>query len=224
MMILEEYIAKMDLTKRPELQLKVSYALFLTCKYQGRQRRHSGEFYEEHYLDASYKMYIYNMPDVAIVGAILHDILEDVDARLRKAVADEIVALCGQDVLDWVEALSKRPKSEYRNNEKGRSGEYHTRLINFAITVDWSVIFGKSADRTHNLETLGGLDDDPEKQKRIANETIDFYIPFLRGKAKSIVPVEYHHRLDFYASKMEHLALSFLESHKFLENVQIPAA
>lgn len=212
-MKIEEFFAGLK-NIRPEFRSALFLAVMLVCQWQRQQLREDGSSYLEHLFYTAYQLYFMGMPEEAIIAALLHDILEDtaIDPML-------ILDLFGLKVYGWVMALSKKPKEMFANKTE-RLNEYHQRWIEYARSFDWTVIFGKGSDRLHNLITLHGLMHDPGKQKRIAEETIDFYVPFFRGEAKEIVPEEYHGQLDSFAYKMECYALSFLPDNRF---VSIPA-
>lgn len=187
-----------------DLRAKINLVLHLIAVYQGRELRDSGESVLEHPCDVMRQLMDMGMPDEAVIAAGLHDMLEDTLMPI-----EVLVEHFGERVARRVIAVSKKKKSLFASKAE-RLEEMHARWIAEA-TEDFYVIFIKIADRLHNLETLHGLErKDPTKVERIATETLEFYVPFLRGQAREIVPVELHHFLDKYADKMEHLARNSL--------------
>ena len=203
-MTITEFFAKCD-NLRPELAAKLFYATHMVCKYQGRQHRDSGEPYLEHVFDVAYQMMEIGLDDDEIVGACLHDLVEDTEVTI-----DLIREFFGEPVAFNVEGVTKGPKEKFPNKE-ARLEDLHLRIIEYA-RVRFGVIFIRCGCRLHNLVTLHGLFRDPGKQLRVAQETIDFYVQqLLQGEARVIVPEKYHPWLDRYSSKMRHLAMAYLE-------------
>jgi guanosine-3',5'-bis(diphosphate) 3'-pyrophosphohydrolase len=190
-----------------ELRAKINLTLHLVAVYQGRELRDSGEFVLEHPCDVMRQLMDMHMPEEVIIAGGLHDMIED-----TKITFEDIAEHFGQEIARMVSAVSKKPKDDFPDppGKSARLAEMHTRWIAEAKR-NFYVIFIKVADRLHNLETLHGLErKDPSKVERIATETLEFYVPFLRGQAKEIVPEKYHHYLKKYADKMELLAKSSL--------------
>lgn len=188
-----------------ELRAKINMILHLVAVYQGRELRDSGEFVLEHPCNVMRQLMDMRMPQDVVIAGGLHDMIED-----TRITFEDIAGLFGRDVAIMVNAVSKRPKDDFPEGKPARLAEMHARWISEAIK-NFYVIFIKIADRLHNLETLHGLErKDPSKVERIATETLEFYVPFLRGQAKEIVPKNFYHFLDKYALKMELLAKSSL--------------
>jgi len=187
-----------------DLRAKINLVIHLIAVYQGRELRDSGEPVLEHPCDVMRQLMDMDMPDDVIIAGGLHDMIEDTSMTF------EILAqLFGTVVATRIMAVSKKDKIIFASKEE-RLSEMHARWIIEAIK-DFYIIFLKIADRLHNLVTLHGLErKDPSKVERIAIETLEFYVPFIRGQAREIVPPEYHHYLEKYADKMEFLARNSL--------------
>lgn len=107
-----------------------------------------------------------------LAAALLHDVIEDERSTLER-VSEEF----GDEVAKLVDAVTKLTKLHY----EGRRGERQVASLRKMLLVaseDLRVILIKLADRWHNVETLDGLR--PDKQVRVANETLDIYVPFAR--------------------------------------------
>ena len=106
-------------------------------------------------------------PD-AVIAALLHDVLEDTDARradLRKEFGREVEAL--------VQGVTKI--SILRGRTRSSQHAETIRKMLFAMVKDLRVILIKLADKVHNMRTLGYLAE--EDRRRIAQETLDIYAP-----------------------------------------------
>jgi len=205
-MTITQFFAKCD-NLSPELAAKLFYAAHMVSKYQGRQHRDSGEPYLEHVFDVAYQMIEIGLDDDVIVAACLHDIVEDTDVTI-----ETIRDFFGEEVAFYVGAVTKGPKEQFPEGKEARLEDLHKRIIENA-RIRFGVIFIRCGCRLHNLVTLHGLSNDPSKQLRVSQETIDFYVQqLLQGEARLIVPEKYHIWLDRYAGKMKHLSMAYLET------------
>jgi len=104
---------------------------------------------------------------------VLHDTVEDTDATL-----EEVEKLFGRDVAFLVDGVTKvgQARSGMRNLESylPSTKDNLTKLL-IAVGQDVRVIIIKLADRLHNMQTLQFKS--PEKQKKIARETIEVFAP-----------------------------------------------
>ena len=140
------------------------------------QHRKSGEPYIVHpILVAAITAWISN-DETMVQAALLHDVVEDTDFTI-----EELEAIFGDDVAHMVEGLTKIV--EIRDEELAPSGS-DERLINSALSFrkmliasirDVRVLVIKLCDRMHNMLTLDALR--PQKQRRIAEETLVVYAP-----------------------------------------------
>ena len=85
---------------------------------------------------------------------------------------DDIREAFGDEVAKLVEGITKLSKIRYRGIKRYRES---LRKMFLAMAEDLRVILIKFADRLHNLRTLDALP--KEKQKRIAQETMEIYAP-----------------------------------------------
>lgn len=165
---MQEIINKFkSLYKDEDFQI-IKYALeFGELEHKG-QTRASGEPYIIHPLKVAEILADLGMDATCIAAAILHDVLEDTpctDAELKKKFGEELFIL--------VEGVTKLTRIKFNSVEEAQAENY--RKMFFAIAEDVRVLFIKLADRLHNMRTLDALP--PEKQQRIARETLDLYTP-----------------------------------------------
>jgi GTP pyrophosphokinase len=79
----------------------------------------------------------------------------------------------GQEISFLVDAVTKLSKVEFKTREEVQAENFRKMLL--AMSKDVRVILIKFADRLHNMRTLEHLSED--KQRRIAQETLDIYAP-----------------------------------------------
>ncbi|MFV9614522.1 MAG: RelA/SpoT family protein [Gammaproteobacteria bacterium] len=141
--------------------------LFGAQAHEG-QHRVSGEPYIYHPIAVARILAQMHMDVKSIVASILHDVLEDTPAT-RKLIEREF----GQDVAHLVDGVSKLTHIKFKNKIEQQAENIQKVLL--AMAKDIRVIMIKLADRLHNMRTLGALK--PEKRRRIAQETLEIYIP-----------------------------------------------
>lgn len=145
--------------------LELAYE-FARKAHQGQKRR-SGEDYLQHSLNTAFTLAQIKADLNMIIAGLLHDVPEDTEVTL-----EEIKKNFGEDVAMLVEGITKLSKIKYRGVERYAES---LRKMFMSMAKDLRVILIKFADRLHNLKTLDALS--PEKQKRIAQETLEIYAP-----------------------------------------------
>lgn len=150
-------------------QVKEVYRAYLfgAQAHEG-QLRVSGEPYIYHPIAVARILATMHMDVKSIVASILHDVLEDTPAT-RKLIEKEF----GEDVAHLVDGVSKLTHIKFKNKIEQQAENIQKVLL--AMARDIRVIMIKLADRLHNMRTLGVLN--PNKRRRIAQETLDIYIP-----------------------------------------------
>ena len=104
----------------------------------------------------------------AILGALLHDCIEDTDAS-----HDEIEKLFGTTVAELVEGVTKLTRANFETSEQAQME--NLRKMFMAMSKDIRVVLIKIADRLHNMRTMQYQT--PEKQVKKCRETMDIYAP-----------------------------------------------
>lgn len=132
------------------------------------QYRISGEAYISHPLAVASRLAGWHLDSQAIIAALLHDVMED--TVISKA---EIVERFGKTAAELVDGVSKLDRLENQTYEEAQAENYRKMLL--AMARDIRVILIKLADRMHNMQTLEAVR--PDKQRRIARETLEIYAP-----------------------------------------------
>lgn len=154
---------------RPSDDLEIIRKAWLFCLQQHEgQKRASGEPYVIHPLQVGQVLAELKMDSTAIAAGLLHDAVEDTDVT-----SPEIAVRFGDQVAHIVEGVTKLDKIKLANREDHQAENIRKMLL--AMVSDMRVVIIKLADRLHNMRTLGALK--PEKQERIARETLEVYAP-----------------------------------------------
>jgi len=140
---------------------------FCLQQHEG-QKRASGEPYVIHPLEVGQVLAELKMDSTAIAAGLLHDAVEDTDVT-----SEEIAKQFGDQVAHIVEGVTKLDKIKFANREDHQAENIRKMLL--AMVTDVRVVIIKLADRLHNMRTLEHLK--PEKQQKIARETLDIYAP-----------------------------------------------
>ncbi|MCI2068873.1 MAG: bifunctional (p)ppGpp synthetase/guanosine-3',5'-bis(diphosphate) 3'-pyrophosphohydrolase [Bacilli bacterium] len=140
---------------------------FASLKHEGQFRK-SGDPYITHLLGVGMILATLQTSPNTIIAGLLHDTIEDTGTT-----KEEIALQFGDEVAFLVESLTKITRlSDFHNSDF--QAEDHRKIF-LAMAADIRVIIIKLADRLHNMRTLQFQPE--EKQKRIAQETLDVYVP-----------------------------------------------
>lgn len=154
---------------RPADDLDIIRKAWAFCMQQHEgQKRASGEPYIIHPLEVAQVLAELKMDSTAIAAGLLHDAVEDTDVT-----SEEIAKRFGDQVAHIVEGVTKLEKIKFANREDHQAENIRKMLL--AMVTDVRVVIIKLADRLHNMRTLEHLK--PEKQQKIARETLDIYAP-----------------------------------------------
>lgn len=157
------------LSNNPEAQIdKLNIAYVYAAQQHRGQLRQSGEAYLSHPLNVAYILAEMKMDVDCIIAGLLHDTIEDTDTTY-----EVIEELFGKPVAFLVDAVSKISKIPFQSKEEKQAESFRKMLI--SMSDDIRVIIIKLADRLHNMRTIESLRED--KQRRIAQETMDIYAP-----------------------------------------------
>ncbi|HEU5451799.1 MAG TPA: bifunctional (p)ppGpp synthetase/guanosine-3',5'-bis(diphosphate) 3'-pyrophosphohydrolase [Terriglobales bacterium] len=154
---------------RPNDDLEIIKKAYETSlRHHTGQVRASGEPYLVHPLEVACVLAETKLDPVAIAAGLLHDAVEDTTMTVQ-----EIEKEFGEQVAHIVEGVTKISKIDFASREE-RQAE-NLRKMMLAMVDDIRVVLIKLADRLHNMRTLEHLP--PERQQRIAKETLDIYAP-----------------------------------------------
>jgi GTP pyrophosphokinase len=154
--------------------------IFSAKAHQG-QTRLSGEAYLNHPIEVAAILAGLKLDAATVAAGLLHDTIEDTPAK-----PEEILAMFGSEVSMLVDGMTKLSRMELQSREQREAENFRKMIV--AMAKDIRVILIKLADRLHNMRTLKSLP--PEKQKRIAQETLDIYAPLANRLGISKIKTE----------------------------------
>lgn len=160
------------------------------------QVRKSGEPYIIHPLYVAIILADLELDKETIIAGLLHDVVEDTVMS-----GEDLARVFGADVaalVDGVTKLDKLPKFLEGGDNRLEMQAENLRKMFLAMAKDIRVILIKLADRLHNMRTLKHMP--PEKQQRIARETLEIYSPIAERLGISRVKIE-----------LDDLSLKYLE-------------
>jgi GTP pyrophosphokinase len=146
--------------------LKKAYAVSTDAHLN--QKRASNEPYITHPLTVAGILADMKVDEISIAAGLLHDVLED-----SQYSREDLNKLFGAEISDIVWGVTKISKISEVDVEDAQAETLKKMII--AMTADVRVILIKLADRLHNIRTLAHLS--PEKQIKIARETLEIYAP-----------------------------------------------
>lgn len=163
----------MTTTKTNKKPDRIKHAIEVATKAHEGQFRKTGEPYIVHPLAVKKILEEWGMDEDTIIAGILHDTVEDTDLTI-----EDIKREFGDTVAFLVDGVTKL--SKVRNGMRDIDTYLPATRDNFlrlliALGDDIRVLIIKLADRLHNLRTLSALP--PDKQKKIAKETLEIFAP-----------------------------------------------
>ncbi len=163
-----ELIKKLE-DNRPNDDLAiVRKAYEYSQKYHAGQTRASGEPYLVHPLEVALVLADMKMDPISIAAGLLHDSVEDTSVTIV-----DIRKEFGEQVAHIVEGVTKISKIDFATREEQQAENLRKMML--AMVDDIRVVLIKLADRLHNMRTLEHLP--PDRQQKIARETLDIYGP-----------------------------------------------
>src|ERR1044072_4689193 len=189
--------------------------LFSAKEHKG-QKRASGESYLVHPLEGANILADMKLDEESVATGLLHE-----------AVADSVVDLntirryFGEEITHLVDGLTKI--AQISNISREEQQAENVRKMQLAMVDDVRGVLVKLADRLHNMRTLKCLN--PEKRKRIAQETMEIFAPIahrlgmgkLRGELEDLAFRHLHP--DDYREIAAPLQKRRVENEAFLKNV-----
>jgi len=195
---IDDLISSISLYHSKEEDLELVKRAYQFASFLHRdQKRKSGEPYIVHPLSVAHILTTFARADMnTICAALLHDTLEDTNCS-----KEDIIKNFGEDVALLVEGVTKIKGVVFSTREEG-SIENQGKILN-GMAEDIRIILIKLADRLHNMRTLEYKTID--RQKAIAQETLDFY-----------VPISYYLGTYRIKNELEDLCFKYIDSEKFL--------
>jgi hypothetical protein len=157
----------------------ISKALNVIKRYHAGVKRKSGEPFFTHPINVALILLEYCEDPDAVIAALLHDTVEDTGLSLIqiKIMFGETVAFLVQKVTNLEENRKRLMLEDHENI---------ARLINYE---DKRAAYVKLADRMHNMRTISGHSS-LTKQKHIASETLNFFVPLAKNLELTAVSEE----------------------------------
>src|SRR5256886_10663066 len=189
--------------------------LFSAREHKG-QKRASGESYLVHPLEVANILANMKLDEVSVATGLLHDVVEDTLVEL-----ETIRKYFGEEIAHLVDGLTKIAQISNISREEQQAENVRKMLL--AMVDDVRIVLVKLADRLHNMRTLQYLN--PEKRKRIAEETMEIFAPIahrlgmgkLRGELEDLAFRHLHP--EDYRELAEQLEKRRAETEAFLNSV-----
>ena len=170
------------------------------------QKRKDGSPYIIHPLAVAELVTEMGLDIDAILGALLHDCIEDTDAS-----HEEISRLFGETVAQLVEGVTKLTRANFSTSEQAQME--NLRKMFMAMSKDIRVVLIKIADRLHNMRTMQYQS--PQKQLIKCRETMDIYAPLAHRLGMQKIKWELEDTAIRYLAPSEHDEItSYLLAHK----------
>lgn len=170
---------------------RIEHAYQVAKAAHAGQFRRSGEPYIMHPVAVAEILFKLGMDNECIIGALLHDVVEDTSVTL-----DDIKKDFGDEVALLVDGVTKLGKIPLTTREEVQAE--NIRKMFMAMNEDIRVIIIKLADRLHNMRTAKYWPDYKQREKSL--ETLEFYAPIA-------------HRLGIrqFKDELEDIAISYLD-------------
>jgi len=193
---LAELLEKLKRNRPSEDPWLVRRAYDIAAERHRDQLRRSGEPYLTHLLEVAHILADMRMDATALAAALLHDVIEDTEFPVSR-----IEERFGEETARLVEGVTKIGRLNMLTPET-RQAENVRKMV-LAMVNDVRVVVVKLADRLHNMRTIQYLE--PEKQQRIARETLEIYAPIAHRLGMGLI-----------RNELEDLSFRVLEPESFL--------
>lgn len=191
-LLLKEYFSQADIE-----QVWAAYR-YAAIAHEGQTRK-TGEPYITHPVAVACILAKLHLDLPTLLAALLHDVVEDTGVMVS-----EIAEQFGKQVGTLVDGLTKLDKIELQSATQAQAENFRKMLL--AMSQDVRVILVKLADRLHNMQTLESMR--PEKQKRIARETLEIYAPIANRLGLNVIYQELEDLSFKYLYPMRYRVLS----------------
>lgn len=171
--------ASVYLKKRHLKQIKAAFE-FGAEAHKGQMRK-TGGAYIWHPVAVAEILADIQLDHESLIAAILHDVVED-----TPYTKEDIIDRFGENVAEIVDGVTKLGKLEFDNPQEAQAENFRKMVL--AMSRDIRVILIKLADRLHNMRTLGVMR--PDKQRRIARETLEIYAPIAARLGINAIRIE----------------------------------
>ena len=170
------------------------------------QKRKDGSPYIIHPLAVAQIVAEMGLDCDAILGALLHDCIEDTDAS-----HEDIEKIFGPTVAELVEGVTKLTRANFSSSEQAQMENLRKMFALRARNI--RVVLIKIADRLHNMRTMQYQT--PEKQIQKCRETMDVYAPLAHRLGMQKIKWELEDTALRYLAPMEYNEImSYLQAHK----------
>src|SRR5258706_254736 len=153
---------------------------FAATAHDGQTRK-SGDPYVTHPLSVAHIIAELKLDVASVCAGLLHDCVEDTSATV-----EQLGEQFGKEIAYLVDGVTKLGKLPYSAREEPQAENFRKMLL--AMARDIRVILVKLCDRLDNMRSLHHLP--PEKQERIAAETMQIYAPLANRLGIQWVKVE----------------------------------
>ena len=205
----EHYNSMMDTIRKrmPGADLSiVDKAVDYANKKHAAQKRKDGSPYIIHPLAVAQIVTEMGLDIDAILGALLHDTIEDTDTS-----HEDIEKLFGPTVAELVEGVTKLTRADFSSREQAQME--NLRKMFMAMSKDIRVVLIKIADRLHNIRTMQYQS--PAKQIAKCQETMDIYAPLAHRLGMQKIKWELEDTsLKYLAPKEYNEITAYLQEHK----------
>ena len=211
-----------DLVRRVEAYYPEANIVLLRKAYEFAakahkgQKRSSGENYIIHPVNVAATLIKLQMDMDSIIAGLLHDVIEDCSI-----VPEDIEKEFSKNIAQIVVGLTKISKITFKTVEESQAENFRKMVV--AMAKDLRVLIVKLADRMHNMRTLQYISEG--KQKKIAQETLDIYVPLASRLGINSVKDELEDlclrflHTDIYYRLAEKVAMKKSERDTYIEEV-----
>ncbi|HUL17255.1 MAG TPA: bifunctional (p)ppGpp synthetase/guanosine-3',5'-bis(diphosphate) 3'-pyrophosphohydrolase [Terriglobales bacterium] len=194
---LNELLEKLKKNRPAEDPWLVRRAYEIAAERHRDQFRKSGDPYLTHLLEVGHILADMKMDATTLSAALLHDVIEDTEFPVSR-----IQERFGEETARLVEGVTKIGRLNMMAPEARQAENVRKMLL--AMVHDVRVVVVKLADRLHNMRTIEFLE--PEKQQRIARETLDIYAPIAHRLGMGLI-----------RNELEDLSFRVLEPETYFE-------